>query len=87
MEGKVLFKIGEKRVQLKAGDSMLAPRNVPHAFTAVGATPAKMLIAFSPAGKMEQFFVGTARPDAPLQDAAFFSRYDMALVGPPLKAT
>lgn len=87
MDGEVLFQIGEKRVQLKGGDSVLAPRNVPHAFTAVGANPAKMLIAFSPAGKMEQFFRDTAKPDAPLQDAAFFSRYEMKLVGPPLKAT
>ena len=87
MEGEVLFQVGEKRLQLKAGDSVLAPRKVPHAFTAVGEKPAKMLIAFSPAGKMEQFFIDAAKENAPLQDAALFARYDMKLMGPPIKAT
>jgi mannose-6-phosphate isomerase-like protein (cupin superfamily) len=87
MEGEVLFQIGEKRLQLKAGDSVLAPRKVPHAFTAVGAKPEKMLIAFSPAGRMEQFFVEAAQQNPPLQDAALFAKYDMKLIGPPIKTT
>ena len=86
MEGEVLFQIGEKRLQLEAGDSVLAPRKVPHAFTAVGAKPAKMLIAFSPAGKMEQFFIDAAKQEGALQDAAFFAKYDMKMVGQPIKA-
>jgi mannose-6-phosphate isomerase-like protein (cupin superfamily) len=86
MEGEVLFQVGEKRLQLKAGDSVLAPRKVPHAFTAVGAKPAKMLIAFSPAGKMEQFFIDAAKQEGALQDAAFFAKYDMKMVGQPIKA-
>jgi quercetin dioxygenase-like cupin family protein len=85
MEGEVQFQIGEKRLRLKAGDSILGPRRIPHAFSAVGAKPAKMLIAFSPAGKMEQFFRDTAVPNPPVQDAAFFRRYEMELVGPPLQ--
>ena len=87
MEGEVLFRIGERHLQLKPGDSVLAPRKVPHAFTAAGPIPGKMLIAFSPAGKMEQFFRDTAIPNPPLQDAAFFRKYDMELIGPPLKTT
>jgi hypothetical protein len=31
---------------------------------------------------MEQFFRATAIPNPPTQDAAFFSRYEMQLVGP-----
>jgi mannose-6-phosphate isomerase-like protein (cupin superfamily) len=85
MEGEVLFQVGEKRLQLKAGDSVLAPRNVPHTFSAVGPKPGKMLIAFSPAGKMEQFFRETAVPNGPPLDAAMFRKYDMKLIGPPLK--
>ncbi|HEY6375196.1 MAG TPA: cupin domain-containing protein [Edaphobacter sp.] len=87
MEGEVLFQVGEKRLQLKPGDSVLAPRKVPHTFTAVGAKPAHMLIAFTPAGKMEQFFRDTAHGKADLMDAALFRKYDMELVGPPIKAT
>jgi hypothetical protein len=44
-----------------------------------------MLIGFTPAGKMEQFFRDTAIPNPPVEDAAFFRRYDMQLVGPPIK--
>ncbi len=87
MEGEVLFQVGEKRLQLKPGDSVLAPRKVPHAFTAVGTKPAHMLIAFTPAGKMEQFFRDTAHGKADLMDAALFRKYDMELVGSPIKAT
>jgi mannose-6-phosphate isomerase-like protein (cupin superfamily) len=87
MEGEVLFQVGEKRLQLKAGDSVLAPRKVPHTFTAVGPKPGKMLIAFSPAGKMEQFFRDVAVPNGPKMDAATFRKYDMEYVGPPIKAT
>jgi mannose-6-phosphate isomerase-like protein (cupin superfamily) len=87
MEGKVLFQIGKKRFQLKAGDSVLAPRKVPHAFTAVGATPAKMLVAYSPAGKMEQFFSDMANGKPVVWDAALARKYGCELVGPPLKTT
>jgi len=86
MEGEVLFQVGEKRLRLKPGDSLLGPRGVPHAFTPVAAKPSRILIAFTPAGKMEQFFRDTAIPNPPKEDAAFFRRYDMELVGPPLKA-
>lgn len=86
MEGQVRFQIGEKQLQLKAGDSVLAPRMVPHAFTAVGATPAKMLIGFTPAGRMERFFIDAAKQKGALQDAAFFAKYDMKIVGPSLTA-
>ncbi|MBS1800312.1 MAG: cupin domain-containing protein [Acidobacteria bacterium] len=85
MEGEVLFQVGEKRVQLKAGDSVLAPRKIPHAFTGAGATPGKMLIAFTPAGKMEQFFQEIAHGKVNMMDPALFQRYDMTLVGPPIK--
>ncbi len=85
MEGEVLFQIGEKRMQLKVGDSVLAPRKIPHTFTAVGPKPGKLLIVFSPAGKMEQFFRDATKHDAPPQDAAFYRKYGMELVGPQLK--
>jgi mannose-6-phosphate isomerase-like protein (cupin superfamily) len=87
MEGEVLFQIGERRFQLKAGDSMLAPRKVPHAFTAVGAVPAKMLVGYSPAGRMEQFFRDVANGKPVIWDAALLRKYGCELVGPPLKTT
>jgi hypothetical protein len=35
---------------------------------------------------MEQFFIAAAKQTTLLQDAAFFAKYDMKLVGPPLTA-
>lgn len=87
MEGEVLFQIGDGRKRLRAGDSVLGPRGVPHTFSSVGEKPGRMLIAFNPAGKMEEFLRATAIPNPPVQDAAFFRRYEMELVGPPIFAT
>jgi quercetin dioxygenase-like cupin family protein len=83
LDGQVLAQVGDQRVTLHPGDSVLGPRNIPHAFVAIGPTPAHMLITFSPAGQMEQFFRETAAL-GPQQGAPVYSRYGMKLVGPPL---
>jgi mannose-6-phosphate isomerase-like protein (cupin superfamily) len=82
MEGEVGFQVGEQRLHLHAGDSVLAPRRVPHAFSSVGATPGRMVIAFCPAGKMEQYFRDAERAKGSAFEAAFMGRYEMELVGP-----
>ena len=81
MEGKVVLQVGDQRLTLHAGESVLAPRRIPHAFSAIG-SPAHMLIAFTPAGKMEQYFIDAqANPSlAPTKD--FTNRYDMKWIGP-----
>ena len=84
MEGEVLFRVGESQKTLRAGESLLGPRGVPHGFAGTGASRAHMLIAFSPAGKMEAFFREAAVPNGPKMDAALFTKYDMQYVGPPL---
>src|SRR5438477_6401084 len=82
VEGKVLFQVGDARKELGRGDSILGPRMVPHTFSYAGEKPGRMLIAFTPAGKMEEFLRVTGVPHPPVQDAAFFRRYEMELVGP-----
>ena len=84
MEGEVLFQVGDSRKWLGAGESLLGPRGVPHGFVGVGEKPAHMIIAFSPAGKMEAFFREAAVPNGPPMDARLFAKYDMHYVGPPL---
>jgi quercetin dioxygenase-like cupin family protein len=84
MEGEVVFQIGDTRHRLRSGESVLGPRNIPHTFSSVGDKPGRMLIAFTPAVKMEEFLRATAIPNPPVQDAAFFRRYEMELLGPPL---
>jgi mannose-6-phosphate isomerase-like protein (cupin superfamily) len=82
MAGEVTFQIGERRVTLRPGESVLAPRMVPHTFSAVGAAPAHMMIAFCPAGKMEQYFKDAASPHPGVSDTEFLRRYDMDYLGP-----
>jgi mannose-6-phosphate isomerase-like protein (cupin superfamily) len=84
LEGEVLFQVGDKRQSLRPGDSILGPRGVPHGFTLVSEKPGRMVIAFTPAGKMEQFFRDVAVRGGPKLDADVFRRYDMEMVGPPL---
>jgi quercetin dioxygenase-like cupin family protein len=84
MEGEVLFQVGDTRQTLRAGESLLGPRGIPHGFAGVGQKPAHMIIAFSPAGKMEAFFREAAVPNGPKMDAPLFARFDMQYVGPPL---
>lgn len=86
MEGEVLFQVAGERKTLRAGESVLGPRGIPHGFMGVGETPAHMIIAFTPAGMMEAFFRETAVPNGPKMDAAMFAKYDMQYVGPPLVA-
>jgi quercetin dioxygenase-like cupin family protein len=87
MEGEVLFQVGSERKTLRAGESMLGPRMVPHGFAGAGEKPAHMIIAFTPAGMIEGFFREAAVPNGPKMDAALFAKYDMQYVGPPLVAT
>ncbi|HEX4311396.1 MAG TPA: cupin domain-containing protein [Acidobacteriaceae bacterium] len=82
MEGEVAFQVGEQRVTLHAGESVLAPRKVPHTFSAVGEKPGHMLIAFTPAGKMEAYFRDAKNPPAGVSPEEFFRRYEMDYIGP-----
>lgn len=84
IEGEVLIQAGDQRVTLKPGDSILGPRNVPHAFVAIG-QPARMLITYTPAGQMEQFFRDTAAI-GPRDMASSSLRYGVKVVGPPISA-
>jgi quercetin dioxygenase-like cupin family protein len=56
IEGEYLVAIADERFRLKPGDSILGPREVPHAWAFVGDTTGKLLIAFAPANKMEEYF-------------------------------
>ena len=82
MEGSVIFQVGEQQLTLKAGESVLAPRRVPHTFSSVAEGESRMMIAFCPAGKMEQYFRDAADPKSPRAEAEYLRKYDMELVGP-----
>jgi mannose-6-phosphate isomerase-like protein (cupin superfamily) len=81
---EVLMEVGKKQLRLKPGDSVFAPRNVPHVWAYLGRQPGRMLFAFTPAARIESFFEETSKPDAKVNDASRFERHGMKLVGPPL---
>lgn len=85
VEGQFLVEVGEQRFRLSPGDSLLAPRQVPHAWAFVGGGRGRMLLVFSPAGRMEAFFREVTRAGAmPPQDPELWRAHGMELLGPPL---
>lgn len=87
IEGAYYFQVGDEKFNLKAGDSIFLPRNVPHAWTQM-ADKGKMIVVFQPAGKMEDFFVSLAGMDhdpSAEEIARLFKDNQMQIVGPPLK--
>lgn len=85
VEGKFVVEIGEERLTLNPGDSVIAPRRIPHVWAYVGSGPGRLLIAFTPAGTIEAFFDEIAKTDAmPSQDPDLWRAHAMEVVGPPL---
>jgi mannose-6-phosphate isomerase-like protein (cupin superfamily) len=84
-EGTFQLKVGDVLHTLMPGDSLLALRGIPHAFRNTTQT-GRILVAFQPAGTMEEFFAEGSRL-GPLSLPAFAelsSRHGMQVVGPPL---
>jgi quercetin dioxygenase-like cupin family protein len=85
VEGQFVIEVGDERHFLRPGDSVLGPRRVPHVWAHVDAGRGRILIAFTPAGRMEAFFREVAKAAAmPAQDPALWREHGMQLVGPPL---
>ena len=85
LQGEFLFELGADRFRLQPGDSLLAPRQVPHVWAFVGEGRGRILVAFFPAGKMEAFFREVTSANAmPPQDPRLWRAHGMELLGPPL---
>lgn len=83
--GEFRMEVGTTQFELHPGDSVLAPRKVPHVWAHVGDARGRILIAFMPAGKMEDFFREVTKANAmPPQDPALWRAHGMELLGPPL---
>jgi quercetin dioxygenase-like cupin family protein len=85
IKGEFLFEVGDETFRLQAGDSIFAPRRVPHRWACVS-DPGTILIALQPAGTIEHFFKTIAmlptRP-APATLAEIFAAHGMQMLGPP----
>jgi mannose-6-phosphate isomerase-like protein (cupin superfamily) len=85
VEGEFLMEVGQERFTLVPGDSLLAPRRVPHVWAYAGNARGRILVAFSPAGAMEAFFREVTKANAmPPQDPELWRAHGMELLGPPL---
>jgi len=81
-EGEFTFELGRESTSLKPGDSLLAARKAPCVWAAVGDTRGRILIVFTPAGKMQAFFSEVTKANAmPPQDPELWPAHGMALLG------
>jgi len=78
--------IGTEVLRLSAGDSVLAPRGVPHAFAQTSDGPARLLTVYQPAGSIEAFFTeASLLPDQTEEEIERLAlAHGMQIVGPPL---
>jgi mannose-6-phosphate isomerase-like protein (cupin superfamily) len=87
VEGEFAFEVGEERFTLRPGDSLFAPRMVPHVWAYVGDEPGTLLLAVRPAGSLEAFFQQSCemtRLPTPEEADRTFAAHGMKVVGPPL---
>ena len=84
MQGEFVFEIGRQRFRLGPGDSILGPREIAHAYAFVSDGPGKLLIAFNPADRIEEFFRNRTEGAQYSTDAARYKAYGLELVGGPI---
>lgn len=84
-DGEFVMEVGPEKFRLEPGDSILAPRNVPHVWAFTGGRRGRILIALMPAGEMESFYREMTKANAmPPQNPELWRAHGMALLGPPL---
>lgn len=92
LEGEYVVQVADRTFPLKAGDCVLGPRGVAHAWAFTGKQTGRLLLTYTPAGRMEPFFdawekLGFAPGGYSSQsDAALLRQYGMERVGPPILA-
>lgn len=84
--GEFKFQVGTDIFRLKAGDSLLGPLGVPHAFVKTSEEPGRLLIMHQPAGTMEAFFqeIRQLKNPTPAERDALMRKHGMIPMGPRL---
>ncbi len=88
IEGTYRVEVGSDKYEIGPGDLLFAPRGIPHVWAHLEDKPGGMLVAWSPAGKMEEYFYGfTKFAQMPATDdlRQLFRDHGMEIVGPPLE--
>jgi len=84
LSGEYIFQVGSERFTGRRGDCLLGPRELPHAYAFTGIGDGRILVCFTPAGKMQEYFERPRTPGAYVVDAALYRAYGMELLGGPL---
>jgi mannose-6-phosphate isomerase-like protein (cupin superfamily) len=78
LDGELEIRVGERTVLAPAGSFVLAPPNVDHRFSNMGASPARVLNIHGPGGFAEyRRELETLRAAGVEPDDAFFERHDI----------
>ncbi len=88
VEGKFVIEVGGEQFLAGVGESIFAPRNVPHAWASNPDAPSKMIFVLSPAGPFQGFVdesVGLGRLPTPDEANKLFESYGMKITGPSLE--
>ncbi len=87
VEGNYRFVAGEETMELKEGDTIFLPRNIPHTWIQL-TEQGKLLYGVQPAGTLEEFFKEMnelKKPPTEKESQESHLRHGMKLIGPPLK--
>ena len=88
LDGEYRFLVGKEIITVGKGDSLFAPRNIPHTFQNIAKEPGQLLAVNQPGG-LEAFFAELEQACAsgipePAKLTPIFGRYGLQLLGPPL---
>jgi quercetin dioxygenase-like cupin family protein len=92
LEGEYLYEVEGKRFRAGTGDFVSVPGGVAHTFVNVSDRPSRQLVMVLPSMDSLAFFTGLGEVMATgMSDRsalnAYFTKWGMELLGPPIKAT
>jgi len=85
--GEFAMEVGDQKLRLYPGDSIFAPRRIPHAWAQICDSGGTLMTAVTPAGTFEEFLRETTQRatfPTPEEMARAFAAHDMQVLGPPL---
>ena len=86
-KGTFLIEVGGEQFDAKSGDSIFAPRKVPHTWAPTGGRTSTMVFVLQPAGPFEAFIreaSALGRLPTPQEANALFEAHGMKITGPSL---
>ena len=87
LEGEFTFKLHDKLVKVKSGDTVFCPRGSAHTF-AQQSDSGRLLLMHLPPGNIEEYFNALSKltqPPSPEAGAKLFAAHGMKIVGPPIE--